>query len=41
MITVIDQLLTERHTGTATIHLSQGGLQGMCAEDKANLEGET
>lgn len=41
LITVMDQLLTERHTGTATIHLSQGGVQGMCAEDKADLGEKT
>lgn len=34
---VVDRLLSERHTGPLTVYLSQGGVRGISAEDKADL----
>ena len=37
---VLEQLLSERHTGVITITTSQGGVLGLVAEDKQKLSDE-
>lgn len=37
IMAVLEHLLSERHTGPVTIHVSQGGVVGVSAEDKAAL----
>lgn len=37
IMAVLERLMSERHTGPVTIHVSQGGVLGVSAEDKATL----